>query len=122
MTFFIAGGGMGSELSTFQKPGLIYNRYLSGHIATTTEIEEIQIIRNGKVLDTIKPSQAYSYEIGYDDKDAFDKIALKTGEEDAAPFIYYYIRVLQKDGHIAWSSPIWIDKHDKAPEAKVKKP
>lgn len=121
VTFFIAGSGMGSELSTFHKPGLMYNRYLSGHIATTTEIDEVQIIRNGKVLQSIKPSSVYQYELAYDDLEPFDKIALKPGNEGASPFIYYYIRVTQKDGHGAWSSPIWVDKHDKAPEPKVKK-
>ncbi len=121
VTFFIAGAGMGSELSTYQKPGLIYNRFLSGHIATTAEIKEIQIIRNGKVLETIAPSNTSSYEISFDDKDPFDKVALKSGEEESPPFIYYYLRVVQKDGHIAWSSPIWIDKMDKAPDAKPKK-
>ncbi|MGZ3733050.1 MAG: DUF3604 domain-containing protein, partial [Parachlamydiaceae bacterium] len=25
------------------------------------------------------------------------------------PFVYYYLRVTQVDGHMAWSSPIWVD-------------
>jgi hypothetical protein len=25
------------------------------------------------------------------------------------PFVYYYLRVIQEDGHMAWSSPIWVD-------------
>ncbi len=30
-------------------------------------------------------------------------------KDKKAPFAYYYIRVTQADGHIAWSSPIWVD-------------
>ncbi len=24
-------------------------------------------------------------------------------------WVYYYVRVVQADGHIAWSSPVWVD-------------
>jgi len=44
---------------------------------------------------------------------------LTTGKEES-PFAYYYLRVLQKDGHMAWSSPIWVDMED-APPAPAKK-
>ena len=27
---------------------------------------------------------------------------------DGRPFVYYYIRILQEDGEMAWSSPIWV--------------
>lgn len=28
---------------------------------------------------------------------------------------YYYVRVVQLDGHLAWSSPIWVDRASAAP-------
>jgi hypothetical protein len=34
---------------------------------------------------------------------------LLTSPDERPGFSYYYIRVVQEDGHIAWGSPIWID-------------
>ena len=31
-----------------------------------------------------------------------DKAEARSGD-------YYYLRVIQRDGHMAWSSPIWVD-------------
>ena len=43
------------------------------------------------------------------------------GTSETPDFVYYYLRVLQEDGHMAWSSPIWIDLHDIQPQAALKK-
>ncbi len=106
VTFNIAQAPMGSELNTKAKPGLIFNRHISGFIAGTSELEKIEIIRNGKVLKTIEP-QSYSYDLAFDDTESIEKVTFQLKDQD--PFVYYYLRVTQKDGHIAWSSPIWVD-------------
>jgi len=98
---------MGSELSTKTKPGLSYNRHIAGFAAGTKEIEEILLLRNGQPLHVFKP-KAPHFEFIYDDTEPLSKILL-TSPGEKPPFVYYYIRVLQKDGHIAWGSPIWID-------------
>ena len=113
---------MGSELSTKVKPGLAYNRYITGYIAGTASIYSIEIIRNGSVIHTIYPKQS-NVDFSYDDSDMIGQIALAAADE-APPFIYYYLRITQEDGHIAWSSPIWIDIYDiviQAPPKKSKK-
>jgi hypothetical protein len=110
--FFIAGAGMGSELNTKAKPGLGFNRHLSGFVAGTSTVKEISFIRNGKPFHTIHPKQPH-YEFAIDDTEQLSKIVLPGGGEKP-PFVYYYVRVLQEDGHIAWSSPIWIDHTDVA--------
>lgn len=115
--FNIAGQEMGSELTTKTKPGLAFNRHITGDIIGTTPISEIEILRNGKVIQTFSPNE-YSYSLTYDDSDEISKIAL-SGRED--PFIFYYIRVHQEDGHVAWSSPIWIDMQPPAKKEKKKK-
>ncbi len=120
--FSIAGIPMGSELSTKAKPGLAYNRYITGHVAGTASIDAIEIIRNGTVIHTIHPKQS-NVDFTYDDSEMIGQIALVASEE-APPFIYYYLRILQEDGHIAWSSPIWIDIYDiviQTPPKKTKK-
>lgn len=116
--FFIAGAAMGSELSTKAKPGLAYNRHITGYVAGTAPIEKIEIIRNGEVLQTLTPSGT-DVDFAIDDAEMLHKAVLTTGKEES-PFAYYYLRVLQKDGHMAWSSPIWVDMED-APPAPAKK-
>lgn len=105
---YLAGSPMGSEINTAHKTGLLVNRHLSGYVACTTNIKSIEIIRNGKVIKTFDKIDGYSLEFTYDDMVALEKVAIKP-KDKAAPFVYYYIRVVQEDGHIAWSSPIWVD-------------
>lgn len=105
--FDIAGSIMGSEISLAKKPGLAFNRHISGFVVGTGPVEKIEIIRCGKCLETIVP-ESETAEFTYDDMDNLDKIALPPGVNET-PFVYYYVRVTQKDGHVAWSSPIWID-------------
>lgn len=104
--FYIAGHSMGSELTTALKPGLKVNRHISGYVAGTDTIKTIEIIRAGLVLHTITP-KSYHYDYYYDDMDPLEKVLLTADSGDR--FIYYYLRVTQEDGHVAWSSPIWID-------------
>jgi hypothetical protein len=117
--FSIAGIPMGSELSTKVKPGLVYNRHLTGYVAGTSLIKEIEVIRNGKLIHTLYPNE-FSLEFSFDDSEMITQTALR-GAGEAPDFVYYYLRVLQEDGHMAWSSPIWIDLHDIQPQAALKK-
>lgn len=104
---YIAGHPMGSEINTGEKPGLAINRHLSGYVAGTKNLVKIEIIRNGKVIK-ILTSKSYFLDFTYDDMTPIEKIAI-TPTNKQPPFVYYYIRVTQEDGHIAWSSPIWVD-------------
>ncbi len=106
--FYVAGHLMGSELSAKQKPGLKINRHISGYIAGENPIKSIEILRNGQVIHTIHP-ESYALDYSYDDTEPFNKVAIKA-KNNPSPFIYYYLRVTQTDGHIAWSSPIWINE------------
>lgn len=118
--FFLAGEPMGSELSTLQKHGLLYNRHLSGYVAGTTPIAKVEIVRNGDVIATFS-SETYHLDFTHDDSDDFAKIAIDAKDKNP-PFIYYYLRVYQDNGHMAWSSPIWVDYVPGKPVAKPRKP
>jgi hypothetical protein len=107
--FYIAGSAMGSELNTKTKPGLSFNRHISGFAAGTAPIKEISFIRNGKPFHTIHPKSAH-YEFAIDDTDLLSKILMPAPGGEKPPFVYYYMRVVQEDGHMAWTSPIWIDQ------------
>lgn len=104
---YIAGVPMGKEVSTADKPGLAINRHLSGYVAGTTKLKTVELIRNGKVIHTYKPDKYY-LEFAYDDMVPLEKCTLPT-KDKKPPFAYYYLRVTQEDGHMAWSSPIWVD-------------
>jgi len=110
--FHIAGHPMGSELTTTKKPGLTVNRHISGYVAGTDNLKTIEIIRNGDVLKTFSPSE-YHYDYYYDDMVDLNTVCLNV--KGASPFAYYYLRVTQADGHIAWSSPIWVDSESETP-------
>ncbi|HEV8052428.1 MAG TPA: DUF3604 domain-containing protein, partial [Parachlamydiaceae bacterium] len=103
----LAGVPMGGETSTATKHGLRVNRHLSGYVAGTDNIKRIEIVRNGKVIKTIEP-EGYSTEFTFDDMTPLEKVVI-TPKDKKPPFVYYYIRVVQADGHTAWSSPIWVD-------------
>lgn len=108
LAFNIAGKPMGSEISTATKPGLCYTRFISGYVAGTSEIEKITIYRNGKEFKTLDHPKSF-VEFSLEDSDHYEKHLLSPREDTGHPFLYYYLKVIQKNGHIAWSSPIWID-------------
>ncbi len=104
---YLAGLPMGKEVSTADKPGLAVNRHLSGYVAGTSKLQIVEIIRNGKVIKTFEPEQ-YFLEFVYDDMIPLEKVVIPTKDKKPS-FAYYYLRVIQEDGHMAWSSPIWVD-------------
>ncbi len=105
--FFIAGAQMGSELSSATKPGLAFNRHITGYVAGTAPLKEVIIFRCGKPFHTFSSKEA-CHEFAIDDSEFLSKVTLPSPDH-RPPFVYYYLRVEQADGHVAWSSPIWID-------------
>ncbi|MGH7248394.1 MAG: hypothetical protein ACREH9_09845, partial [Pseudomonadota bacterium] len=62
----------------------------------TGPIARIEVIKNNTFVDTVRPQgSAASFE--------FRDNAIQPGES------YYYVRVEQARGQLAWSSPIWVD-------------
>ncbi|MFA5250687.1 MAG: DUF3604 domain-containing protein, partial [Parachlamydiales bacterium] len=116
--FNIAGAPMGSELSTQTKPGLLYNRFITGFVAGEKNLKEITIFRSGKVLAHFTPNES-SFSFSLDDSEMLDKIALQPAQ--GAPFVYYYVRAVQENGEMAWGSPIWVDLLERTPGLKKKK-
>ena len=109
MDLTIAGYHMGSEVDTKTRPGLEYNRHIVGFAIGTKPFTEAVLIRNGKVWKNLELT-GEKVEFAIDDTDLLSQITLPSKrKEDAAPFVYYYLRVTQSDGHRAWSSPIWVD-------------
>lgn len=116
--FYLSQEPMGSELCATQKPGLNYIRHLHGTVAMQEPIEYVEIICNGKVFHRFEPKDKLDLEFGLDDSKLLEDIAIKDSEKRR--FCYYYLRARQADGHMAWSSPIWIDLDSKPADKKSK--
>jgi len=69
---------------------------LEATVYGTSELKVISIIKNGYEVTTIHQSGFHCI------CRWFDPMTLQRGD-------YYYIRVLQKDDSLAWSSPIWVE-------------
>lgn len=69
---------------------------LTIRIEGTAPVDTVEIVRNNKFVFTNHPKKTASVQLTYEDSDA------KPGES------YYYVRVQQTDGQMAWSSPMWI--------------
>jgi hypothetical protein len=107
LALYIASYGMGSETSTAQKHGFLFNRHLHGFVAGTTDLESVEVIRNGKVIKRFEPT-GYALDFAFDDLAPIQEVVIDA-KDKKPPFVYYYLRVTQKDGHMGWSSPIWVD-------------
>jgi len=47
-------------------------------------------------------------ELTWDDRHKLSSINLPPTAATPKPFSFYYVRVVQEDGEMAWSSPIWL--------------
>jgi hypothetical protein len=81
---------MGDEFKTNQAPSLEIN------VIGTAKLAKIDILRDSDVIATLEP-----------EKNAYK--TTWTDQKPAAGTHYYYIRVMQGDDEIAWSSPMWIN-------------
>src|SRR5260370_6329947 len=81
---------MGDDVITKQAPKFQI------HVVGTGNIAKIDILRDSEVVDTLKPG-------------AKENRSEWTDPNPRAGTHYYYIRVLQTDGEIAWGSPIWVE-------------
>jgi hypothetical protein len=65
----------------------------------TGPLDRVDVLRNGAVVHRERPGR--------------ETAEVRFHWEDAAPLrgekaVYYYVRVVQKNGHMAWASPIWV--------------
>lgn len=72
--------------------------------AGTEPILRVDVVRNGQDCFTLSPDRL---DVSFDwaDEEAPEKHVMRIGNDW---FVYYYVRVIQADGEMAWSSPIWL--------------
>jgi len=91
--FAVCGLASGSE-GPYSGGGVTFSATLHG----TAPIERVEIISNDGTVWQSEP-QELDVEIA--------DVALP---EPSGAWAYYYLRLRQSDGHIAWLSPVWLDR------------
>jgi hypothetical protein len=86
----INGQFMGREITTKEKPVLTLTATGTGSIA------QVQLVRNNEFVYTTTPKKQ-QIDIKYTDM------------EPKAGLNFYYFRILQEDGEVAWASPVWVN-------------
>ena len=81
---------MGDVFESAQRPTIDIVVHGTGPVA------KVHVLRDSKYVYTAEPKQA---EV---------KLSFTDAESPAGKTSYYYVRVEQADGNLAWSSPMWI--------------
>jgi hypothetical protein len=68
----------------------------------TAPIATVEMLRNSAVVHTVRRDAKAAEEVRFDWED--------TNPPAAATANYYYVRVTQDNGQMAWSSPIWVSR------------
>lgn len=92
LNFRVGDSPMGSEINWDIKQGTIP---IAVRAITCNEIDRIEIIRNGKVVFSEKGKGVFAQYLLQDSP---------SGRKD----LWYYAKIIQKDGQMAWSSPVWV--------------
>jgi len=101
----VNGKRMGSEVWCDDPPKV---RRVEARAVGVGPIARFDVIRNGEVVH----SQAVGRQQGalaWEDHESFHVLAF-TGQLCRYPTVYYYVRVVQEDSRMAWSSPVWFGK------------
>ncbi len=91
LDFRVSGHEMGSVVTTARRGP----RRVSFLVAGTALVERVEVLKNNDVLAAFEPGQ-FVFRRTVTDREA--------GRCDRE---WYYLRVLQADGEMAWSSPVW---------------
>ena len=89
--FKVYGSLIGSEISIGENDQVVFEATLHG----TDEISLVEIISGDQIIKKYTPG----------------KLDVKISEQLPTPenSAYFYLRLLQKDGHRAWASPVWVN-------------
>jgi hypothetical protein len=94
LRFAVAGAGMGgvARLADPEAPRPVYVRALG-----TAPIERVDVVKDGRVVHSVPGEGREEIEVLLEDSSP-----ARNGE-------YLYARVVQTDGGLAWSSPVWLE-------------
>ena len=93
LNFRVADAPMGSEVTWERSRGAIP---IAIRAVACDKIDRVEIIRNGKIVFSVKGDGVFAQHLLEDD-------APPGGES------WYYAKIIQQDGQMAWSSPVWVE-------------
>lgn len=103
LRFRLNDHGMGQEVH-LEDPEQLKDMFLD--VATETQIQSVEVLKNGapfyRYNGHLTPGLGWWRDNGWEMQVRVLDKELTTGTD------YYYVRVLQEDGGMAWSSPIWV--------------
>ncbi len=100
LRFTINGAFMGESL---RLPSTDTAKHIQCDVAGSAELARVEVIKNGEPFFQFVTTDVGSHNRTHDYREEFpDTTPSQAGD-------YYYLRVQQCDGALAWSSPIWID-------------
>jgi len=98
----VAGEAMGRSA---EWPDAAAPREVAVTAAGRSDIERIDIVRNGETIHTHRPG---SWRAAFTHTDGADLSAAWLDSAYLGRFAYYYVRVTCRSGAQAWSSPVWL--------------
>jgi hypothetical protein len=101
LAFSLNDAGMGAEL----RLPCGASRRLAAEVHGTAPFDEVTVVRNGEALASERPGSP-DYYLALTDADPLPDPANT----------WYYLRVIQRDGEMAWSSPIWVSEGERMEE------
>ncbi|NLW51084.1 MAG: DUF3604 domain-containing protein [Candidatus Brocadiaceae bacterium] len=107
LDYTLSGRPLGSELSLAEDGALDGRRTLDVRCHATAPLEWIQIVRNNTVVHT-HAVEAPDCELTWVDDAPLGGLWMPAARYCPHPFCFYYVRARQRDGQMAWASPVWI--------------
>ncbi len=103
LRFWLNGCFMGEEI---QLKDAAEVKEIRVEVATVGDLETVEVLKNGKTIycynGHLTPGLGWWRDNGWEmETRVLDKEITKDTD-------YYYVRVTQKDGGMAWSSPVWV--------------
>lgn len=81
-------------------------RRITAQVYGTAPIDRIEVIRNNTEICTYR-GDGLDVHFDWIDQQDLTRIALPRNLRGGGLTCYYYLRITQEDGEIAWSSPVW---------------
>jgi hypothetical protein len=93
LDFSVNGHPMGADVRMQPEEERVFSMEVMG----TSPLRRLELVRNGEVAYRMRP-----------DSDDTNLTATFTDRPTDSAEDCYYMRIMQVDGHQAWSSPVWI--------------
>lgn len=91
--FRINGEWMGSDLTAFQQP------VVALRVMGSASLHKVEVIRDGEIILALGKDTTFGRGVNR----TFTDSEVQSGQH------FYYLRVIQENGEMAWSSPIWVN-------------